>query len=84
MTESDPTYSFKASLMGAPTNFALRQEGLQWERGPYSGFVRYDQIRSIRLSFRPSTMQMQRYIAEIWSSNAPKLDRKSTRLNSSH
>ena len=38
----DPTYTYKPSLMGAPCQFALRQEGLQWERGRYAGLVRYD------------------------------------------
>ena len=73
MTNDDPAYSFKPSLMGAPCHFALRQEGVQWERGRYAGLVRYDHIRSVRMSFRPVTMQSQRYITEIWSSDNPKL-----------
>ena len=73
MTNDDPVYSFKPSLMGAPCHFALRQEGVQWERGRYAGLVRYDHIRSVRMSFRPVTMQSQRYITEIWSSDNPKL-----------
>ena len=73
MTADDPTYTYKPSLMGAPCHFALRQEGLQWERGRYAGLVRYDRIRKIRMSFRPVTMQSQRYITDIWSSDNPKL-----------
>jgi hypothetical protein len=89
----DPTYTFKPSLMGAPCHFALRQDGLQWERGRYSGLVRYDRIRKVRMSFRPVTMQTQRYITEIWSSDNPKLQISSAswrslieqeRLNSSY
>ena len=69
----DPTYCFKPSLMGAASLFALRQDGLQWQIGRYTGHVRYDRIRGIRMSFQPVTMQSQRYITEIWCSDNPKL-----------
>jgi hypothetical protein len=39
----------------------------------YSGFIRYGEIRRVRMSYRPATMQSQRFVTEIWSPRAPKL-----------
>ena len=69
----DPTYVYKPSLLGAPCQFALRRGGLQWHMANYSGFIRYGDIRRMRMSYRPATMQSQRFVTEIWSSAAPKL-----------
>lgn len=73
-----PDYSYKPSLTGAPWHFRLMAEGMEWSAGRYSGIVRYDRISHVRLSFRPMSMQMQRYIAEIWSTDNPKLQIAST------
>lgn len=69
----DPLYAFKPSVASAPHQFALRSDGLQWQIGRRSGLLRYDRIRRVRLSFRPATMQSQRYLTEIWSQDTPKL-----------
>ena len=75
---SGPAYSYKPSLAGAPWHFKLKTEGMEWSAGRYSGVVRYDRITHVRLSFRPVSMQMHRYIAEIWSTDNPKLRIAST------
>jgi hypothetical protein len=48
--------------------------GLAWEAGRKSGLVHYGDIRRVRLSFKPISMQTQRYRIEIWAERAPRLD----------
>jgi hypothetical protein len=73
-----PTYSFKASSFGAPWEFKLGPEGIEYAAGFRSGLLRYEQIRRVRLSFRPVTMQTYRFQAEIWSKDFPKIRIAST------
>jgi hypothetical protein len=69
----DPIYVFKPSLLGAPRQFALRRGGLQWHMANFSGFIRYGDVRRMRMSYRPAAMQSHRFVTEIWSKTAPKL-----------
>jgi hypothetical protein len=66
-------YSFRPSLMGAPWSFHLTSDGIAWENGRRSGHVLYRDIRRVRLSFKPVSMQTQRYLMEIWADGVPKL-----------
>ncbi|MCX7298626.1 MAG: hypothetical protein WCG00_11175 [Hyphomicrobiales bacterium] len=66
-------YSYRPSLMGAPWVFHLTSDGLAWENGRRSGHVLYRDIRRVRLSFKPVSLQTQRYVMEVWASGAPKL-----------
>ncbi|MEA3026905.1 MAG: hypothetical protein QOF91_2190 [Alphaproteobacteria bacterium] len=68
-----PAYAFKPSLMGAMCQFTLKPDALEWQIGGRNGRVRYDRVRAVRLSFRPVTMQSQRFITEIWSADNPKI-----------
>jgi len=77
-SDDDPVYAFKSSLIGPPNSFRLGREGLVWSTGRRAGTVRYDRIRRVRLSFRPVTMQSYRFITEIWSNDAPKIQIAST------
>ena len=72
------SYSFKASSFGAPWEFELKPEGLNWSAGHRSGLLRYDKINRVRLSFRPVTMQSYRFQTEIWSEEMPKIQIAST------
>jgi hypothetical protein len=72
------TYSYRPSLLGAPREFAMGERGLLWRAGPYSGEVPYHQVRRIRMSFRPMTIQTYRFITEIWPKAGPKLEIAST------
>jgi hypothetical protein len=74
----DPTYAYKPSLMGAPWLLCLKPEGLEYSVGRWSGLAPYASIRRVRLSFRPTTMQMRRFVAEIWAADAPKIQIVST------
>jgi hypothetical protein len=69
----DLGYGYKATLIGAPYEFALRSGALHWQIGRNSGRIPYDRVRRVRLSFRPATMQSQRFLAEIWSTGQPKI-----------
>jgi hypothetical protein len=71
--ETGLSYAYKPSLLGAPSHFLLRQDGLQWHIGAYRGFVPYSDVRRVRLSYRPATMQGHRFLAEIWSERNPKI-----------
>ena len=69
----NPSYAYKAGLMSAPWEFSLTAKGLAWQLGRRSGLIRYDQVRRVRLSFRPSSLQSYRFLTEIWSPEHPKI-----------
>ena len=73
VADSDPVYVYKSSLLGAPFEFRLAADALEWRKGRHEGRTPYDRIRRIRLSFRPATMQNHRFLAEIWVADGPKL-----------
>lgn len=58
-------YSYKAALIGAARQFDLTDEGLAWKVGGKSGVWRYADIATVRLSYRPSSMQPRRFRADI-------------------
>jgi hypothetical protein len=74
----DLAYSYKPSLMGAAFEFRLRPEALEWRKGRHEGRTPYGRIARVRLSFRPMTMQMRRFVTEIWPADGPKLTIAST------
>jgi len=74
----DLAYAFKASLMGAPFEFALTRDALEWRRGGSAGRVPYGRIRRVRLGFRPMTMQNYRFLTEVWPADGRKLQIAST------
>jgi hypothetical protein len=67
------SYTYKPSLMGAPFEFRLADDSLEWRKGRHADRVPYDRIRRVRLSFRPVTLQTHRFQAEIWPTAGPKL-----------
>jgi hypothetical protein len=71
-------YVYKPSLMGAPFEFRLAPDALEWRKGGYSGRTPYNHIRRIRLSFRPMTMQSYRFVTEVWPLQGPKMTIAST------
>ena len=74
----DPVYAYKPSLLGAPFEFRLAADALEWRKGGHTGRTPYDRIDRIRLSFRPATMQNHRFLAEIWPAKGPRLQIAST------
>jgi len=69
----DLTYSYRPSLLGAPWTFALTGHGMDWSAGSRSGRLRYRDVRRLRLSFKPASMQTRRFLTEIWAEGTPKL-----------
>lgn len=66
-------YAYRASLLGAPIEFRLRGETLEWRAGGRSGEVRLRDVRMVRMTFKPASMQPYRFVTEIWAEGAPKL-----------
>ena len=75
---ADPVYVHKPSLMGAAWQFCLRSDALEWQTGRYSGRIPYAGITRVRLSFRPASMQMRRFVTEIWWTGGRRLSILST------
>jgi hypothetical protein len=75
---ADPVYAYKPSLIGAPFEFRLTANALEWRKGGRTGRAPYRDISRIRLSFRPVAMQNHRFLAEIWLKNGPTLKIAST------
>src|SRR5215470_17360393 len=67
------SYSYKPSLMGAAFEARLEPDALAWQAGGRTGRIPYGDIRRLRLSFRPVTMQSQRFLTEIWPAYGPKI-----------
>jgi hypothetical protein len=59
------SYAYKASLIGAAHRFELTDAGLSWQIAGRSGVWAYRDIAAIRLSYRPVTMQADRFRADI-------------------
>jgi hypothetical protein len=71
-------YAYKASLIGAAHRFELTDEGLSWHVAGKSGVWRYTDIATIRLSYRPVSMQPRRFRADIENANRQRLTILST------
>lgn len=69
-----PTYSFKPSLFGAVWEFRLAPDSIEWKTGARAGRINYRDVRRVRLSFRPVTMQTYRFLTEIWGTSGPKIE----------
>ena len=59
------SYAYKASLISSAYQFELTDAGLAWQMGRRSGVWPYADIASIRLSYRPMSMQSRRFRADI-------------------
>jgi hypothetical protein len=59
------SYAYKASLVSSAHQFELTDAGLSWRIGRRSGVWPYADIASIRLSYRPMSMQARRFRADI-------------------
>lgn len=62
---ADVRYAYKASLIGAAHQFELTGDGLSWRIAGKSAVWPYAGIATIRLSYRPVSMQSRRFRADI-------------------
>jgi hypothetical protein len=76
--DGEPSYSYQPSVFGAGRHFRLLDGALVWDAGRRSGRIPFGQIARVRMSYRPGTLQTQRYLTEIWSPDAPRLSILST------
>jgi hypothetical protein len=74
----DVVYSYRPSLFGPAWEFRLSGDGIDWTAGTRSGRVPFANIRRLRMSYRPMSMQSHRFTTEIWAEGAPKLQIVST------
>ncbi|MHC2439203.1 hypothetical protein ACVMB0_006578 [Bradyrhizobium sp. USDA 4451] len=58
-------YAYKASLIGSAHQFELTEDGLAWRIAGRSGVWDYADISAVKLSYRPVSMQQQRFRADI-------------------
>ncbi|MFB9265794.1 hypothetical protein ACFFWD_22005 [Bradyrhizobium erythrophlei] len=58
-------YAYRASLIGSAHEFELTDAGLAWRIAGRSGVWPYADIAMVKLSYRPVSMQQQRFRADI-------------------
>jgi hypothetical protein len=71
-------YAYRASLIGAAHQFELTDAGLSWRVSGKSDVWPYAGIASIRLSYRPVSMQAHRFRADIKNTGGARLVMLST------
>ena len=67
-------YAYRPSLLGAPWEFKLVGDGIDWSTGSKAGHIPFRTVRRLRLSYRPASMQSHRFMTELWADDAPKLE----------
>jgi hypothetical protein len=67
------TYTYRPSVLGAPWEFKLTDDAIEWVAGRKSGRALFRNIRRLRMSYRPANMQSHRFMTELWADGAPKL-----------
>jgi hypothetical protein len=72
--EGAVSYSYRPSLLGAAWEFKLVGDGIDWAAGRKSGHIPFRDIRRVRMSYRPASMQSHRFMTELWADGAPKLE----------
>ncbi len=71
MTAEDRTgpaewrYAFKPSISGAARQFTLTNDALVWTAGRQQGTWAYRDIAAVRMSFRPMSMQANRFRTDV-------------------
>jgi hypothetical protein len=58
-------YAYKASLIGSAHQFELTEQGLSWRIAGRKGVWDYADIASVRLSYRPVSMQARRFRVDL-------------------
>ena len=76
----DPVYGYKPSLLGAPWEFRLRPDALEWQAGRHQGGIPYGRVARVRLSLtRPGpsrlvvSLQMKSGIERALRNHVPEL-----------
>jgi hypothetical protein len=72
--EGAVAYAYRPSLLGAAREFRLTDDGIDWAAGRKAGHIPFRNLRRLRLSYRPASMQSHRFMTELWAEGAPKLE----------
>src|SRR5262249_3845023 len=67
------TYAYRPTVMGAVREFKLSEDGIDWSAGITSGHIPYRNVRRLRMSYRPTSIQSHRFLTELWGVGAPRL-----------
>lgn len=73
-TTEELVYSYRPRAVGAICSFRLGPHSLDWSMGGATGSTAYPMISMVRIGYRPSNFGTRRFIAEIWSRGAPRLE----------
>lgn len=73
VAQSVAAYAYRPTVMGAMREFKLSEDGIDWAVGPVSGHIPYRNIRRLRMSYRPNSMQSHRFLTELWGESGPRL-----------
>jgi hypothetical protein len=68
------SYAYRPALLGAAWEFRLAGDGIDWSAGAKSGHIPFRNVRYVRMSYRPASMQSHRFMTELWADGAPKLE----------
>ena len=74
MRGEDVVYQYRPRMLGSDYAFRLTADSLEWNVAGHAGRAAYPMISRIRLGYRPSNFGAQRFVAEIWTRNGPRLD----------
>ena len=66
-------YAYKSSLIGSAHQFELTEQGLSWRIAGRTGLWPYEDIASVRLSYRPVSMQARRFRADLRKADGGRL-----------
>ena len=75
---TNATYAYRPSVLGATWTFVLEPDALAYEAGRKAGRIPYRNVRRVRMSFRPMSIQTVRFRTELWAEGAPKVELVST------
>ena len=67
-------YAYRPSLLGAAAEFRLTGDVLDWTLGRRAGRIQLRDVRQVRMSFKPGSMQRYRFVTELWAEGAPRLE----------
>jgi hypothetical protein len=73
VAQSVAAYAYRPTVMGAMREFKLSEDGIDWAVGAVSGHIPYRNIRRLRMSYRPNSMQSHRFLTELWGEGVPRL-----------
>lgn len=71
-------YAYRPSVLGAPIEFRLTGDALDWTAGRKAGRLALRDIRRVSMSFKPASMQPYRFVTQLWAKDTPRLDIVST------